>query len=167
MRKMLVLEGEKEKPAFELGNIMFMGTSVISGSGTALVLRTGDGKHVLEKTWLVTNAKTDAFIASIMKQLNSKRPLNSFQRGIRHVTFMMTAFMLVLVPVVCTARAYLGKHTNTSRSWSLVVRSLATGVRPHSSAFRWPLVSFQRCCLPSSMQTLQGEPLLLQRKRPS
>lgn len=35
-----------------------------------------------------------------MKQLNSKRPLNSFQRGIRHVTFMMTAFMLVLVPIV-------------------------------------------------------------------
>jgi hypothetical protein len=39
-----------------------------------------------------------------MKQLNSKRPLNSFQRGIRHVTYMMIAFMLVLVPIVRIAR---------------------------------------------------------------
>ena len=46
MRKTPASQMEKEKPAFELGNILFMGTSVISGSGIALVLRTGDGKHI-------------------------------------------------------------------------------------------------------------------------
>ena len=43
---------------------------------------------------------SDAFIATIMKQLNKKRPLNAFQRGIRNVTYMMIAFMLVMVPIV-------------------------------------------------------------------
>ena len=33
-----------EGDLFELENILFMGTSVISGSGVAVVLRTGDGK---------------------------------------------------------------------------------------------------------------------------
>jgi P-type Mg2+ transporter len=38
-----------------------------------------------------------------MKELNKKRPLNSFQKGIRNVTYMMIAFMLVMVPIVSTS----------------------------------------------------------------
>ncbi len=44
----------------------------------------------------------DAFIATIVKQLNKNRPLNSFQRGIRNVVYLMIAFMLVMVPIVST-----------------------------------------------------------------
>ena len=47
--------------------------------------------------------RLDAFIATIMKELNKKRPLNSFQKGIRNVTYMMIAFMLVMVPIVSTS----------------------------------------------------------------
>ncbi len=47
--------------------------------------------------------RADAFIATIMKQLNNNRPLNSFQRGIRNVSYMMIAFMLVMVPIVSNA----------------------------------------------------------------
>ena len=36
--------GDKEATLFDLVNIAFMGTSVISGNGLALVLRTGAGK---------------------------------------------------------------------------------------------------------------------------
>ena len=39
----------KQSAIFELGNILFMGTSVVSGSGVALVLRTGDGKCILKR----------------------------------------------------------------------------------------------------------------------
>ena len=46
-RKTTASQGEKTGGAlFELENILFMGTSVISGSGVALVLKTGDGEHV-------------------------------------------------------------------------------------------------------------------------
>lgn len=55
----------------------------------------------------------DAFIATIMKQLNKKRPLNAFQRGIRNVTYMMIAFMLVMVPIV-SLRQYSLKRLLTS-----------------------------------------------------
>ena len=45
VRKAAIPEGEKEENSlFELENIVFMGTNVISGSALALVLRTGDGK---------------------------------------------------------------------------------------------------------------------------
>ena len=45
-RKTTALRGEKTDSAlFDLDNILLMGTSVISGSGVALVLRTGDGEH--------------------------------------------------------------------------------------------------------------------------
>ena len=48
LRKTNVLGIEKpDDGLFELDNIIFMGTSVISGSGVALVLRTGDGKLTL------------------------------------------------------------------------------------------------------------------------
>jgi P-type Mg2+ transporter len=41
-RKAAVSQYEKDKSLLELEDIAFMGTSVISGSGLALVLRTGD-----------------------------------------------------------------------------------------------------------------------------
>ena len=38
-----------------------------------------------------------------MKELNKKRPINSFQKGIRNVSYMMIGFMMVMVPIVsCT-----------------------------------------------------------------
>lgn len=95
------LEEETDATLFELENILFRGTNIISGSGVALVLRTGDGEsiiYVLDQKWIVD--QLDAFIATIMKQLDKRRPLNSFQRGIRNVSYMMIAFMLVMVPIV-------------------------------------------------------------------
>ena len=42
--KMPIQDGRKDdSPIFDQANIIFMGTSVVSGSGAALVLRTGDG----------------------------------------------------------------------------------------------------------------------------
>ncbi|KAK5160833.1 hypothetical protein LTR04_004504 [Oleoguttula sp. CCFEE 6159] len=47
LRKTSAPQGGKEDCGlFELENVLFMGTSVISGSATALVLRTGDGKYL-------------------------------------------------------------------------------------------------------------------------
>lgn len=74
---------------FDVKNIALMGTSVVSGSAVAVVLRTGD----------------DSFIASIMRQLSAKRELNAFQRGIRNVTYMLIGFMLTMVPIVRLPRS--------------------------------------------------------------
>jgi Mg2+-importing ATPase len=111
-RKGNALQHKKTEGAlFELENIVFMGTSVISGSGVALVLRTGD----------------DAFLATIMKQLIKKRPLNAFQRGVRNVSYMMIAFMLVMVPIVLVTS---GKITGNWGEAALFSVSVAVGLVP-------------------------------------
>lgn len=104
---------DENKPGaiFELENILFMGTSAISGSAVALVLRTGD----------------DAFIATITMELNKKRPLNSFQRGIRHVSYMMIGFMLLTVPIVLVIS---GKQTGNWGEAALFAVSVAVGLVP-------------------------------------
>ncbi|KAG9239106.1 hypothetical protein BJ875DRAFT_526986 [Amylocarpus encephaloides] len=58
--------------AFELSNILFMGANVIS----------------------------DTFIASIMNQLNKKRPLNTFQLQIRNITYLIIAIIITVFPIV-------------------------------------------------------------------
>jgi Mg2+-importing ATPase len=60
-------------------NICLSGTSVTTGSGTALVLSTGDR----------------TYMASVAKELARKRPVNAMQIGIRRVSLILLAFMLV------------------------------------------------------------------------
>ena len=68
----------------ELNNLAFMGTNVISGSATALVLAVGD----------------DTVLGSIAEQLQAKSPPTSFEKGINSVSWILIRFMLVMVPVV-------------------------------------------------------------------
>ncbi|KAL1998886.1 hypothetical protein VTN02DRAFT_5423 [Thermoascus thermophilus] len=96
---------------FDLENIVFMGTSVISGTAVVLVARTGD----------------NAFLATIIKELSKRQPLNTFQRGIRNVTYMMVVFMLTMVALVLVISG------NMSRNWgsaALFSVSVAVGLVP-------------------------------------
>lgn len=125
LRKAVAPQGEKlEDDLFGLPNIVFMGTAVISGSGLALVMRTSDGTYNETNQFYRCSRLTqvDVFIATIMKQLNKKRPLNSFQRGIRNVTYMMIVFMLIMVPIVSIADVLCQMCSNMPRFWPSVVR---------------------------------------------
>ncbi|KAH6679572.1 MG transport ATPase [Halenospora varia] len=91
----------------ELQNIAFKGTNAMSGSGWGLVLKTGD----------------DAFIATIMTELNKKQPLNAFQRGIRNISIMMIVAIAILFPIVLVVNGFV-KH-----NWiEAVTFSLSVGV---------------------------------------
>ena len=65
-------------------NLAFMGTNVISGSGTAVVLATGQ----------------DTIFGQIAKTLKEKPTPTSFERGVNHVSSVLIRFMLVMVPIV-------------------------------------------------------------------
>jgi Mg2+-importing ATPase len=69
---------------FDQSNLCFMGTTAISGSGTAIVVRTGS--HTV--------------FGSLAKSIVGHRTLTSFDRGVNAVTWVLIRFILVMVPIV-------------------------------------------------------------------
>ena len=154
LRKTPSVIPEKISPGlFERENLLFMGTSAISGSGLALVLTTGDG----------------AFIATIMKELNKKRPVNAFQKGVRHVSYLMIVFMLIMVPIVSRRLPSFFFHTTNIDlrfSWFLASR-LEIGALLPSLQYLSQSVSYRRCFRLLSMQILLVGHMHFRRRRPS
>ncbi len=92
-------------------NLAFMGTNVISGSGTGIVLATGQ----------------DTVFGQIAKSLKEKPEPTSFERGVNHVSAVLIRFMLVMVPVVFLISGL------TKGNWlqaGLLAISLAVGLTP-------------------------------------
>jgi len=92
-------------------NLAFMGTNVISGSGTAVVLATGQ----------------DTIFGQIAKTLKEKPAPTSFERGVNHVSAVLIRFMLVMVPIVFLISGL------TKGDWlqaGLLAISLAVGLTP-------------------------------------
>lgn len=65
-------------------NIAFMGTNVISGCATAVVVAIGD----------------DTMIGSIAETITSQSELTSFDKGVNSVSAILIKFMMVMVPIV-------------------------------------------------------------------
>ena len=73
-----------EHNLFDLRNICFMGTNVIRGSATAVVLATGD----------------NTYFGNMARALSGERAPTSFDKGVNSVSYLLIRFMLVMVPVV-------------------------------------------------------------------
>jgi len=71
-------------PLLDAGNLGFMGTSVASGAGTAVVVATG----------------ADSYFGNMSSAIVDVRPETAFDQGIARVTRTLVAFMVVMVPVV-------------------------------------------------------------------
>jgi Mg2+-importing ATPase len=69
---------------FELANICFLGTNVVSGTATAIVAATG----------------AHTYFGSFARSVVGKRAETSFDRGVKNVTWVLIRFMLVMVPIV-------------------------------------------------------------------
>ncbi|KAJ0984624.1 hypothetical protein J5N97_002980 [Dioscorea zingiberensis] len=80
----------------DLKNICLMGTSVVSGCGTGLVISTG----------------SDTYMSTIFSTLQNKRPLDAFEKGVRCVSYALIGIMVVVVPVIVLSDYY------SSRNWS-------------------------------------------------
>ena len=68
----------------ELTSIAFLGTSVESGSATALVVSTGK----------------DTFLGGMAESIADRPPPTAFDRGVSRFTWLMLRFVLVMVPLV-------------------------------------------------------------------
>ena len=77
-------ENGQSKPALELKNTCFLGTSVESGSASGLIVETGF------KTYL----------GSMAQSIVGQHVATSFDKGVTRFTWLMIRFMLVMVPLV-------------------------------------------------------------------
>ncbi|MDR1841728.1 MAG: magnesium-translocating P-type ATPase [Holophagales bacterium] len=95
----------------DLNNLAFMGSTVISGAATALVLSVGD----------------DTELGKIASQLREKTPPTSFEKGVSAVSWVLIRFMLVMAPVVLFVNGF------TKGDWLeafLFALSIAVGLTP-------------------------------------
>lgn len=96
----------------ELENILFMGTNVVSGSATAVVVATGSNTY---------------FGALAKRVTDTVRTLTSFQAGVNKVSWLLIRFMLVMTPIVLLINGF------TKGDWleaALFALSVAVGLTP-------------------------------------
>ena len=67
----------------DLDTICFMGTNVTSGSGKAIVIKTGDS----------------TYFGKVANTITSGKPITSFQKGINNLSKLLIRFMLILIPI--------------------------------------------------------------------
>lgn len=68
----------------ELDDICFMGSNVVSGSATGIVLSTGN----------------HTYLGTIAKSIAGHRAVTAFDKGISRVSYVLIRFMLIMVPIV-------------------------------------------------------------------
>ena len=77
-------ERDKELGVTELDNICLLGTNIISGSATAVVIATGD----------------DTYFGSMASSISGPKVKTSFEKGVNSVSVLLIKFMLIMVPIV-------------------------------------------------------------------
>ncbi|MDD5730863.1 MAG: magnesium-translocating P-type ATPase [Candidatus Omnitrophica bacterium] len=101
----------KNNSASELTNIVFMGSSVVSGTGLGVVIRTGIATQFGE----------------ISRRLSTMAVETGFDKGIRKFTWLMVRLMLVLVVIIFAINAFSKGNVIQALLFSLAV---AVGLTP-------------------------------------
>ena len=100
--------------AMDMANLVFMGTNVISGAASAVVLTTGNDTYFGTLATRVTRAKDEG-------------DSNAFQNGVNEVSWLLIRFALVMVPLVLLINGF------TKGDWPqafLFALSVAVGLTP-------------------------------------
>ncbi len=107
----LVEEQEDELGLLEYTNIAYMGTSVVSGSGKALVIAVGN----------------NTVFGNIAIELTNDKEETSFEKGMNSVSLILIRLMLVVVPIVFLINGFLkGDWLNAF----IFAISIAVGLTP-------------------------------------
>ncbi|XP_027179993.1 uncharacterized protein LOC113778711 [Coffea eugenioides] len=101
---------DSSTPLLDLKNICFMGTTVVSGIGTGLVVSTGS------KTYMSTIFSTTGKL---------KQP-DGFERGIRHISYILISLMLIVVSIIILIDCYSSGEPSESILFGMSVASALT-----------------------------------------
>lgn len=103
-------QGQIQNP-LELANLCFLGTNVISGTGTAVVVETG----------------RNTYLGALAKTVVGRKTMTSFDRGVNDVSLLLLRFMLVMAPTVFLINGSLKGNWTEAFFFSL---SVAVGLTP-------------------------------------
>lgn len=95
----------------ELPNLCFLGTTVISGSGIAVVIETG----------------SNTYLGSLAKTVVGQKTMTSFDKGVNDVSWLLLRFMLVMAPLVFLINGFLKGNWTEAFFFAL---SVAVGLTP-------------------------------------
>lgn len=109
--KHVELPDDKEKNPLELVNLCFMGTAVVSGSGTAVVAETG----------------SHTYLASLAKTVSGHKVRTSFNKGVNGVTMLLVRFMMIMAPLVFVINGVVKGNWIEAFTFAL---SVAVGLAP-------------------------------------
>lgn len=112
VEKFVVDRGAHDAGVLERENLLFMGTNVISGTATALIVHTGD------RTF---------FGALAQRVTATDRGTSAFQAGINRVSWVLIRFMLVMAPLVLVIN---GVAKGDWWEAALFALSIAVGLTP-------------------------------------
>ena len=96
---------------FSLSNVCLMGTSVISGNATAVVINTG----------------FSTYLGSMGKQIDSKKEITNFEKGMNNITKLLIRYMVVVSVAVFIIYAFIRKDILEAVLFAL---SVAVGITP-------------------------------------
>ena len=111
VEKFAVLHNAEADALTDLAHIGFMGTNMLSGSATAIVLTTGN----------------DTYFGAMAESLTGDKAKNSFERGVDSVSRLLIRFMLVMVPIIFLINGV------TKNDWAaalLFAVTMAVGLTP-------------------------------------
>lgn len=107
----LQISHAESKNPLELANLCFLGTNIVSGSGTAVVIETG----------------SNTYLGSLAKTVVGHKAMTSFDKGVNGVSFLLLRFMLVMAPVVFLINGFLKGNWTEAFFFAL---SVAVGLTP-------------------------------------
>ncbi len=99
------------KNPLDLTNLCFMGTTIVSGTGIAVVLETGG----------------NTYLGTIAKSVVGHKAMTSFDKGVNGVSFLLLRFMLVMAPVVFLINGLIKGNWTEAFFFAL---SVAVGLAP-------------------------------------
>lgn len=111
VEKYYTYQEKTDTELFDITNLAFMGTNVISGTAQALVLETGN----------------NTYFGTIAQSLMEKPIETSFDKGVKSVSYLLIRFTMIMVPIVFVINGV------TSGDWLqalLFSLSVAVGLTP-------------------------------------
>ena len=99
------------KEIFDINNICLMGTSVVSGRGEGIVINTG----------------FNTYLGKVGKEVNTKKEVTNFDKGIKNITKLLIRYMVVVCLVVIVIDGIIKQNISEAFLFAL---SVAVGITP-------------------------------------